>query len=340
MSLDLRKPKRVPLVQFVQLFPEIKVFNLAPARFLFSSPTVPFPIGHPLGKPIQNVGTVTNDFNLAFPTKCLKSPNNRGKFHSVVGGVYLATASLEPLAACRMIHNESPSTRTWVSTARAVGIQNDLVHGSSFFGGVHPPLFCVKMIPFRPRSENAPPVGASMTSPPQSKPFTSPPEGKPAPPTLVPTEADVLFMREAIAEARLASEEGEVPIGAIVVHNGQVIARGHNRKETDQDPTAHAEILAIRRAALNFKSWRVEDSTLYVTMEPCPMCAGAILAARIGRVVYGTPDYKAGAVRTLFTLLEDGRLNHRSEVVPGVLENECREMLREFFRRQRVLGKK
>ncbi len=156
----------------------------------------------------------------------------------------------------------------------------------------------------------------------------------------MPTERDILFMREAIAEARRAADEGEVPIGAVIVRGDEVIARAHNRKESDRDPTAHAEILAIRRAAERFPSWRIEDSTLYVTMEPCPMCAGAILSARIGRVVYGTADYKAGAVRTLYRLLEDERLNHRCEVVPDLLAEECRALLRDFFREQRELGKK
>lgn len=156
----------------------------------------------------------------------------------------------------------------------------------------------------------------------------------------MPTEVDILFMREAIAEARRAADEGEVPIGAVIVRGDEVIARAHNRKESDRDPTAHAEILAIRRAAEHFPSWRIEDSTLYVTMEPCPMCAGAILSARIGRVVYGTADYKAGAVRTLYRLLEDERLNHRCEVVPDLLAEECRALLRDFFREQRELGKK
>ena len=153
-------------------------------------------------------------------------------------------------------------------------------------------------------------------------------------------DRDILFMREAIAEARLAAREGEVPIGAVIVRGDEIIARAHNRKESDRDPTAHAEILAIRRAARSFPSWRVEDAALYVTMEPCPMCAGAILSARIGRVVYGTADYKAGAVRTLYRLLEDQRLNHRCEVVADVLAEECRGLLRDFFCDQRALGKK
>ena len=118
------------------------------------------------------------------------------------------------------------------------------------------------------------------------------------------SERDLLLMREAIAEARLAAEEGEVPIGAVVVRSGKVIAKAHNRKESDRDPTAHAEILAIRRAAALYPSWRIEDAELFVTMEPCPMCAGAILSARIGRVVC-TPDHKAGAVR--YPLIDFGR---------------------------------
>ena len=154
------------------------------------------------------------------------------------------------------------------------------------------------------------------------------------------TEQDIEFMREALAEARLAASEGEVPIGAVIVCGGRVIARGHNRKETDRDPTAHAEILAIRRAAPLFPSWRIEDSALYVTMEPCPMCAGAILSARIGRLFYGIPDYKAGAVRTLYRLLEDERLNHRCEVVPNLLAEESLALVQEFFRGQRRMGKK
>ena len=155
-----------------------------------------------------------------------------------------------------------------------------------------------------------------------------------------PADRDILFMREALAEARLAAEEGEVPIGAVIVRGDEIIAPAHNRKESDRDPTAHAEILAIRQAAKLFPSWRGEDAALYVTMEPCPMCAGAILSARIGRVVYGTADYKAGAVRTLYRLLEDPRLNHRCEVVADVLAEECHAMLRDFFRDQRAHGKK
>ena len=147
-------------------------------------------------------------------------------------------------------------------------------------------------------------------------------------------------MAEAIREARLAEEAGEVPIGAVVVCRGEVIARGRNRKEERRDPTAHAEIEAIRAAAPRFASWRLEDCTLYVTLEPCPMCAGAILQARISRVVYGCADPKAGAVESLFHLLNDERLNHRCQVESGVLAEECRTLLRDFFQKQRKLGKK
>ena len=147
-------------------------------------------------------------------------------------------------------------------------------------------------------------------------------------------------MAEAIREARLAEEAGEVPIGAVVVCRGEVIARGRNRKEERRDPTAHAEMEAIRAAAPCFASWRLEDCTLYVTLEPCPMCAGAILQARISRVVYGCADPKAGAVESLFHLLNDERLNHRCQVESGVLAEECRTLLRDFFQKQRKLGKK
>jgi tRNA(adenine34) deaminase len=140
------------------------------------------------------------------------------------------------------------------------------------------------------------------------------------------------MMALALSQARLAAELGEVPVGAVIVDPaGQVIAQSHNRREIDQDPLAHAEILAIRQAASVLRSWRLIDTTLYVTLEPCPMCAGALVNARIARLVYGADDPKAGAVRTLFALCEDPRLNHRVEVVRGVLSGECAEVLREFF---------
>jgi tRNA(adenine34) deaminase len=147
-------------------------------------------------------------------------------------------------------------------------------------------------------------------------------------------------MRLALEEARSALAENEVPIGAVIVHNGRVVARAHNQREQLRDPTAHAEMIAITQAAAALQSWRLEGCGLYVTLEPCPMCAGAILQARIPLVVYGATDPKAGAVRTLYRLLEDSRLNHRCEVVPQVLHEECGRILTEFFQRQRQLGKK
>jgi len=148
------------------------------------------------------------------------------------------------------------------------------------------------------------------------------------------------FMRAALEEAQAAMEEDEAPIGAVVVRGGRVIARAHNQREQLRDPTAHAEMIAITQAAAALGSWRLEDCTLYVTLEPCPMCAGAILQARIPRLVYGAADPKAGAVRSLFRLLNDARLNHRAEVVSGVLAQPCGEMLTRFFQKQRALGKK
>ena len=149
-------------------------------------------------------------------------------------------------------------------------------------------------------------------------------------------------MREAIAEARLALAKDEVPIGCVIVHDptGTIVGRGHNLRETEQDPTAHAELVAMRQAAHALGHWRLLDCTMYVTLEPCPMCAGGIVNARIPRLVYGCDDPKAGAVRTLYRLCEDERLNHRVDVTSGVLADECAELLRSFFRAQRALGKK
>ncbi|MBN2575436.1 MAG: nucleoside deaminase [Deltaproteobacteria bacterium] len=143
-------------------------------------------------------------------------------------------------------------------------------------------------------------------------------------------------MRAALAAAEEAALSGEVPVGAVVVARGEVVAVAHNQRETTNDPTAHAEIVALRMAAARLGSWRLVDADLYVTMEPCPMCAGAIVNARIRRLVYGCDDPKAGAVRTLFQLLEDQRLNHRVEAVPGVLASECAALLKSFFSRLRV----
>jgi tRNA(adenine34) deaminase len=148
------------------------------------------------------------------------------------------------------------------------------------------------------------------------------------------------FMRMALAEAQAALMEDEVPIGAVVVSQGRVIGSAHNQRETLRDPTAHAEMIAITQAAESLGSWRLEGCTLYVTLEPCPMCAGAIVNARIAELVYGAPDPKAGAIRTLFRLVDDPRLNHRAQIVPGVLARECGELLTRFFQEQRKLGKK
>lgn len=149
-------------------------------------------------------------------------------------------------------------------------------------------------------------------------------------------------MSDAIGEARAAERLAEVPIGCVIVHDPtqRIVGRGHNRRIMDRDPTAHAEILALRAAASDLGDWRVIDCTLYVTLEPCPMCAGAIVNARVPRLVYGCDDPKAGAVRTLYQICEDSRLNHRVEVTAGILASECADLLSAFFRAQRALGKK
>ena len=148
------------------------------------------------------------------------------------------------------------------------------------------------------------------------------------------------LMREAIAEARIAQAGGEVPIGAVVARGGEIIARGYNRRAADADPTAHAEMLAIRAAAAAVGDWRLTGCTLAVTLEPCCMCAGAIVLARLDRLIYGAADPKAGAVETLYNICTDERLNHRVEVVGGVLADQCAELLSDFFTRQRAAGKK
>lgn len=147
-------------------------------------------------------------------------------------------------------------------------------------------------------------------------------------------------MRLALAEAEAALAENEVPIGAVIVHDDRVIAAAHNQREQLRDPTAHAEMVAITQAAEALGSWRLIDCTLYVTLEPCPMCAGAIVQARIPTVVYGAPDPKAGAVATLYQLLSDRRLNHQAQIVSGVLGQQCGSLLTRFFEAQRKLGKK
>jgi tRNA(adenine34) deaminase len=142
-------------------------------------------------------------------------------------------------------------------------------------------------------------------------------------------------MRIALEEARRAGEEGEVPVGAVLVSQGEVIGRGRNRPIALSDPTAHAEIQALREGGMKVGNYRLPGSTLYVIAEPCIMCAGAILQARVGRLVYGNEDPKGGAVSSLYSLLEDKRLNHRVQVTSGVLQDECRELLKRFFRERR-----
>lgn len=146
---------------------------------------------------------------------------------------------------------------------------------------------------------------------------------------------DESWLREAITQARGSQAHGDVPIGAVVVVAGEVVATGHNRREVDHDPTAHAEMLAIREAARTRGSWRLDDATLYVTLEPCHMCAGAIVLARLPRVVFGASDPKAGAAGSIDDLLDDPRLNHRVDVTSGVLADECGDLLRAFFRTRR-----
>ena len=148
------------------------------------------------------------------------------------------------------------------------------------------------------------------------------------------------FMRVAYEQAEAAFAADEVPVGAIIVHGDRIIAAAHNQRETLNDPTAHAEMIAITQAAEAVGGWRLDECTLYVTLEPCPMCAGAILLARLPAVVYGAADSKAGAVDTLFQLLRDQRLNHRPTTLSGVLADRCGEILTRFFQRQRRLGKK
>jgi len=153
---------------------------------------------------------------------------------------------------------------------------------------------------------------------------------------------DLFLMQQAIAETGAALALDEVPVGCVILHipSGKIIGRGHNRRECDADPTAHAEILALREAAAFIGHWRLDECTLAVTLEPCPMCAGAIVNSRIARLIYGCDDPKAGAVRTLFQICDDPRLNHRVEIVGGILKDECSELLRNFFKAQRACGKK
>ena len=151
---------------------------------------------------------------------------------------------------------------------------------------------------------------------------------------------DERFMQAALIEARAALEEGEVPVGAVVVRGGRIIGRGHNQRERLKDPTAHAEMLALTAASTFVGDWRLEECTLYVTLEPCAMCAGAIVLARIPRLVFGTADPKAGACGSLYTIATDDRLNHKVTLGEPRCTGQCAALLTDFFAAQRALGKK
>lgn len=146
---------------------------------------------------------------------------------------------------------------------------------------------------------------------------------------------DESFMRAALLQAKKAEEKDEVPVGAVVVKDGKIIARGYNKRETAKDPTAHAELLAMRRAAKKLGGWRLSGCTLYVTLEPCPMCAGAAVNARIDRIVFGAADPKAGYCGSLHDTCSDARLNHQIKVTGGILAEQCGQLLTDFFKRKR-----
>lgn len=147
------------------------------------------------------------------------------------------------------------------------------------------------------------------------------------------------YMNEALIEAQKAFDLGEVPIGAVIVYQGDIIGRAHNLRETSQNATTHAELMAIQQACETIGSWRLEETTLYVTLEPCPMCAGAILQSRVPTVVYGARDIKAGCVDSLYRLLNDARFNHECDVIEGVMAEACGDILTQFFRELRARKK-
>jgi tRNA(adenine34) deaminase len=157
--------------------------------------------------------------------------------------------------------------------------------------------------------------------------------------SVLPANADERFMRIAIDAARIAEENGDVPIGAAIVHQNTIVAKAYNQREQLQDPTAHAEIIALTQAAAALENWHLNGCTMYVTLEPCPMCAGALVLARIDRLVYGCDDPKTGACKSLYNIVQDERLNHRIEVTSGLLEEQCREQLQGFFARRREENK-
>ncbi len=149
------------------------------------------------------------------------------------------------------------------------------------------------------------------------------------------TTTDQQFMAQALEQARLAAQEEEVPVGAVVVYRGQVMGTGRNAKERQRDPTAHAEMIALRKAAHNLNRWRLENCTVYVTLEPCPMCIGAMVSARVERLVFGCADPKSGAAVSLYRLADDSRFNHRMLVEGGVLGDEAAALLQSFFKERR-----
>ncbi|MHC4557483.1 MAG: tRNA adenosine(34) deaminase TadA [Planctomycetota bacterium] len=149
-------------------------------------------------------------------------------------------------------------------------------------------------------------------------------------------EADKRFMALAIEQAQIAEENGDVPIGAVIVYKNQIIGKAYNQREQLKDPTAHAEIIALTQAAAFLESWRLHGCTIYVTLEPCPMCAGALVLSRMDRLVYGCEDPKTGAIKSLYNIVQDERLNHRLEVTSGVLAEECSSLLQDFFLRRRI----
>jgi len=149
------------------------------------------------------------------------------------------------------------------------------------------------------------------------------------------TSKDEFFMRLALNEAETAFSENEVPVGAVLVLDGKVIASAHNRKESENDPTAHAELIVLRKGAAEIDNWRLTDLTLYVTKEPCVMCAGALVNARLTRLVYGCKDSRYGAVASQYQIASDGKLNHKVDVLSGILEDECSDILKKFFKMRR-----
>jgi len=153
-------------------------------------------------------------------------------------------------------------------------------------------------------------------------------------------KGDERFMKAAIESARIAEDNGDVPIGAVIVYQDQIIGKAYNQREQLADPTAHAEIIALTQAAAALQNWHLNGCTMYVTLEPCPMCAGALVLARMDRLVYGCNDPKTGAVKSLYNIVTDERLNHRLQVASGILEQECSQLLQNFFDKRRVKKEK